>query len=306
MDKVLYAVIILNYNTIDDAIAAAESVKKAAITSNFVVCIADGLSTQEQDRKRCKNLLEENIITVCLNKNSGYASGNDQAIAFVREKYNPQYYVIMNPDVIVLNEGTIEGMIARIEKSGENVVGGQPLVWNCYYGDDARTQQNIRCVPSYADLCVLSNLLLKTICKKRYRKFTYANEMPYEKEICYRVPSGAFFIIKADVFEGIGLFDENTFLYYEEHILGKKLENLDKNLLFMPQFIVRHEHGKSTGNNRYKVNKFADKCGKQSRNYYAKQYLECNKAQILILDILSYLNIPMKYFRVWLSEIRNK
>lgn len=306
MDKVLYAVIILNYNTIDDAVAAAESVKKAATTSDFVVCIADGASTKEQDRERCKNLSEKNIVTVCFDKNSGYATGNDQAIDFVREKYSPQYYVIMNPDVLILNKSTIEKMIARIEESGENVVGGQPLVWNCYYGDDARMQQNIRRVPDYADLCMLSNLFLKLICKKRYERFIYADKMPYQEEIRYQVPSGAFFVIRAEVFDRIGKFDENTFLYFEEHILGKKLENIGKELLFMPQFIVRHEHGKSTGNNRRKVNKFANKCGMQARNYYAKQYLKCSKAQMLLLDFLDFFNVPLQYLRVLVSRITNK
>ena len=303
MDKILYAVIILNYNTIDDAISAAESVKKAATTSDYVVCIADGASTNEHDGEKCRNLSEKNIITICFDKNSGYATGNNQAIGFVREKYAPQYYVIMNPDVLVLNKGTIEGMIDRIEESGDNVVGGQPLVWNCCYGDDARVQPNIRRVPDYIDLCMLSNLFLKTICKKRYKRFVYADKMPYQEEIRYQVPSGAFFIIRADVFDAIGKFDKNTFLYYEEHILGKKLENIGGELLFMPQFIVRHEHGKSTGNNRYKVNKFASKCGKQARDYYAKQYLNCNGVQMLFLNALTLLNIPLQHLRVWVSRI---
>ena len=34
------------------------------------------------------------------------------------------------------------------------------------------------------------------------------------------------FIIKKDVFEKVGLFDENVFLFYEEDILGKKLQDL--------------------------------------------------------------------------------
>lgn len=306
MDKVLYAVIILNYNTMDDAIAAAESIKKMATTSDFVVCIADGASTKKKDRERCRNLSEQNIVTVCLNQNSGYATGNDQAIDFIRKKYAPKYYVIMNPDVLVLNKGTIEGMIARIEESGENIVGGQPLVWNCYYGDDARIQQNIRRVPDYFDLCMLSNLLLKIICIKRYKRFVYADKMPYQEEIRYQVPSGAFFIIKTDVFDSIGGFDKNTFLYYEEHILGKKLEKIGRELLFMPQFTVRHEHGKSTGNNRYKTDKFASKCGKQARDYYARQYLNCNGTQIRLLDALNFLNIPLQHLRVWVSKIQNK
>lgn len=306
MKEVLYAVIILNYNTIDDAIAAYESVKKNATTSQYVVCIADNASTKEYDRKKCKTLSEDNVITVCLDKNDGYAQGNNQAILFVKKNYNPKYYVIMNPDVLVINCGTIENMIDRMEQCGGNIVGGQPLVWNCFYGDDARMQQNIRQVPSFTDLCMLSNLALKALLRKRYRKSTYSDSKPYQEEIRYRVPSGAFFAIDAEVFEKIGLFDPNTFLYYEEHIIGKKLEKIDKELLFMPQFLVRHEHGKSTGNNHYSINWFARKCGQDAKNYYATEYLNCNRARILLLNILSTLDIPLQYIRMQISRIQNK
>lgn len=304
MAKILYAVIILNYNTIDDAIAAAESVKNAAETSEFMICIADGGSTKEYDKERCKNFSDKNICTICLEKNGGYAWGNNQAIDFVKEKYTPQYYVIMNPDVLVLEKGTIEGMINRIREKGDDVVGGQPLVWNCNYGDNAEMQQNIRRVPNFVDVCILSNLLMKIVFYNRYKDFTYMRERPYNREICYQVPSGAFFVISASTFETIGLFDTNTFLYYEEYILGKKLDKIGKKMLFMPRFKVRHEHGKSTGNNRYRINKFAVKCGRDARDYYAKKYLKCNKFQMLILTILSKTDMPLRYCKALLNEIR--
>ena len=35
--------------------------------------------------------------------------------------------------------------------------------------------------------------------------------------------AGSFFIIRNKVFEEIGFFDEKTFLYFEEDIIGKKI-----------------------------------------------------------------------------------
>ena len=125
----------------------------------------------------------------------------------------------MNPDVLVLDNGTIEGMIEQIETK-DHIVGGQPLVWNCYYGDDAALQQNIRVVPTYMDLCMLSFEPLKILMRSRYKRMIYQNRMPFNEEIEYRVPSGAFFLIKANIFDEMGKFDEETFLYYEEHIIG--------------------------------------------------------------------------------------
>lgn len=303
--KVKYAVIILNYNTIDDAIRAADSVKNNSITDSYVVCIADNCSSKKEDQEKCREYKSDHIITICLDKNNGYAVGNDKAIKFIKKKYEPEYYIIMNPDVLLLTEGTIEGMIDRIESVGENIVGGQPLVWNCYYSDNPKTQQNIRRVPDYRDICMLSFLPFKALDRKRYRRMIYADEMPYEKEIKYRVPSGAFFFIKADIFDAIGLFDPHTFLYYEEHILGKKLERIDKQLLFMPQYIVRHEHGKSTGNNHYKINKFTDECELKSKLYYAKRYLNCSNKELKKIVALSKTNVAFEYLYTFYNRIRN-
>lgn len=302
--KVKYAVIILNYNTILDAINAADSVKDNATTDSYIVCISDNGSSKEEDRKRCAAYKSDHVITVCLDQNSGYAKGNNETIKFLRQSYEPEYYVIMNPDVLLMKRGTIEGLIERIETIGQDVVGGQPLVWNCYNSETPETQQNIRRVPDYKDICMLSFLPLKVLEKDRYHRMTYANQMPYKKEIKYRVPSGAFFVIRAEVFEEIGLFDPHTFLYYEEHILGKKLETINKQLLFMPQFIVRHEHGKSTGNNHYSRNKFAEKCGLESRVYYARKYLNCNKNQINHIIRLSKMNIAFENIKVLYNRIK--
>ena len=36
--------------------------------------------------------------------------------------------------------------------------------------------------------------------------------------------AGSFFIARHDIFKAIGYFDENTFLFYEEDILGEKIK----------------------------------------------------------------------------------
>ncbi|MCR5637394.1 MAG: glycosyltransferase family 2 protein [Lachnospiraceae bacterium] len=298
-----YAVIILNYNTIDDAIAAAESVNRMSKTDRFIICIADNASSKKGDTEKCATLRIPHVVTRCVEQNKGYAYGNNDAIRWIKEQYQADYYIIMNPDVLILNEGTIEGMIDSIENSPKYIVGGQPLVWNCFYPGNPSCQQNIRMIPNYGDLCILSCLPLKLIFRKRFKKITYMDQIPYEQHIEYMVPSGAFFIIKADIFEEIGLFDENTFLYFEEQILGKKLEYIGKKLLFMPEYMVRHEHGKSTGNNHYSLNKRAMKSGRDSHLYYAKEYLKVGKIKLGFLCFLHIIDYVAQMFRVGINKM---
>lgn len=304
--KVKYAVIILNFNTIDDAIDAAESVVTNAQTDSFVVCIADNASTKNGDAEKCATLQIPHVVTTRIDKNKGYACGNNEAIRWLKKCYQADYYIIMNPDVLVLEEGTIEEMISSIESSPDYIVGGQPLVWNCYYPGEPNCQQNIRMIPNYGDLCILSCLPLKLIFRKRFKRITYMDNIPYEHHMEYMVPSGAFFVIKSDVFEEIGMFDEKTFLYFEEQILGKKLNGISKKLLFMPEYMVRHEHGKSTGNNHYSLNKRALKSGKESHIYYAKEYLKVGRGKIGLLYILHAIDYVFQAMRVGANRVLKK
>ncbi len=288
MIPVKYAVIILNYNTIEDAVNAAKSVIDNARTDDYVICIADNASSKMEDRKRLQSISLHHTITCQLEKNDGYAKGNNKAIDHLLKTYAPQYVVIMNPDVFLLESGTIEGLIDGFEEEG--AVGGQPLVWNCHYGDDPTIQQNIRKVPDYKDLRILMLKPLRFFHGKRYREFVYADQMPYKEHIRYYVPSGAFFILRTDVFQEIGLFDDHTFLYYEEHILGYKLRQKGLELLFMPEYKVRHEHGKSTGSNRFMFNKKTSDIGMESALYYAEKYVGISEKQKRHLIILHSIN----------------
>ena len=187
--------------------------------------------------------------------------------------------------------------IRRIINSCEQgkAVGGQPLVWNYYYGNDPRRQINIGKAVEYWDLCIQSNLILRIIFRKRFNKLMYINEMPYMTHIEYQMPSGAFFVLKKDVYNEIEGFDENTFLYGEETILAYKLKQKEYHLLFCPEYCVKHLQGATTGYDRYSWDGKRLQYLKQSRNIYAKEYLKCNKFQIWILELLRNQNRKKKF-----------
>ena len=291
-----YAVIILNYNTINDAITAASKVNINSQSENYVICIADNNSQNEYDKQKLKELKMRNVITLQISCNHGYAKGNNEAILFLLEMYNPRFIVIMNPDVQVIEEGTIEKLIKEIDNAGENIVGGQPLVWNYHYSSHPESQINIRRVSNYYDECIQSLLLFKMIFRKQYKNFCYLDKTPYKHNITFESPSGAFFVINTNFFSKVNFFDENTFLYYEEIILGFKTAQQGKKFLLVPACKVKHEHGKSTGHNRFTIDKKGFRYLTQSRIYYAKEYLGVGHIKILFLYLLAYVDFYIKKF----------
>lgn len=298
-----YIAVILNYNSSDIIEIAIDSVRKNACGS-YMICVVDNNSTQKDEKEKILSLKSNDVEVLLLNENSGYGSGNNKAVDYMNSMYESKYYVIMNPDIELIEKGTIEGIINSCEQ--DKAVGGQPLVWNYYYGNDPSRQINIGKAAEYWDLCIQSNLILRIIFRKRFNKLMYINEMPYKTHIKYQMPSGAFFMLKKDVYNEIEGFDENTFLYGEETILAYKLKQKEYHLLFCPEYCVKHLQGATTGYDRYSWDGKRLQYLKQSRNIYAKEYLKCNKFQIWILDMLLDIDSLIRKFYSTFQRKRKK
>lgn len=305
MDTIDYGVIILNYKTAIDAINAAKSVIENSISENYRICIVDADSSEGTDvLSQC---VLQNTETLFLQTNKGYAYGNNMGIRFLAEKYDVKYIVIMNPDVLILEKSTIEDIIKHIQNE-KNCIGGQPLVWTPYIKKEPNVQINVNRVFSYFDFLVESVILLKILFKKIHKRNIYGEKMPYMHSFTYEVPSGAFFIINYKFFESIHFFDERTFLYGEERILGYKVKERGKKFVFDPKHKVIHEQGKSTGSDLRNVSKKAFEEGQKSALIYLKYYLKVGKIKIFILMTLRKVNFYINkiVFRIFRYKRKSK
>lgn len=302
MQRIEYGVVILNYCTAKDSIQAAQSVIDNAKEKNYQICIVDGGSP---DASQFSQLVEANLertSVIRLQRNKGYAYGNNAGFAYLKEKYHMNYAVIMNPDVRLLQFGTIEKLISRAEEHGSSVVGAQALVWTRWKNTPKERQINIRRTYTYLDCLIEASPILKRLFRSRYQKQIYADDMPYNAEIFFKVPSGAFFIIEASVFDQIGRFDDDTFLYTEELIIGKKLELRNLNMVLVPSVFVTHESGKSIGSNAKRVSAFAFREEMKSLDVYLLKYLHANKVQLKLLHIIKYLTFMLKLIKYRLQK----
>lgn len=295
-----YVVIILNYNSSEYIRKAINTIRECS-TGVFRICVVDNNSPREGEKEILLELKNEHDIEVLLlNSNEGYGSGNNRAFQYMKSKYSFKYTVIMNPDIELIESGTIEKVIKGVEENG--AVGGQPLVWNCYYGNDPEVQINIGKAVNYWGLCVISSVVLRCVFRNYFNKLVFINEMPYKKHIEYDVPSGAFFIIRTDVFQEISGFDDETFLYGEESILGYKLSVKGYHMVLCPEYVVKHLQGVSTGYDRYSWDKKRLEYIQQSRKVYMKKYLKCGKIKINIMIFILWIDYVMRKIYVQLKR----
>ncbi|WP_461226633.1 glycosyltransferase [Lacticaseibacillus suihuaensis] len=306
MKGVQYGVVILNYNSYEDTLGAASSVIDKATSKSFEICIVDGGSTRLGEFQRLKELNLPNTFVVSTGENRGYAYGNNFGIRYLIEKCEAQYIVVMNPDVRVESAGLVESLINTVEHSSREIVGAQPIVWTKWKKEPKNEQISIRNTYRYSDILIESNALLKRVFKRRYDQQVFKNRIPYEKKIDFTVPSGAFFLIDRVFFESIGMFDERTFLYTEEIILGKKIEDKHKKLRFDPHMYVTHESGKTIGSNAKHVSLFAFRESEKSLDVYLKYYLAVGIPKRVLVKTLSYLNFSIKQIVYLYRKIRNE
>lgn len=109
----------------------------------------------------------------------------------------------------------------------------------------------------------------------------YKNELPVD------VVSGAFFAMYGKTWESINFFDGNTFLYYEEEILYKKLHKIGKQNYQLGNVKYEHVGHSSTGSDGVLMTKRMNK----SRMYLLDNYENLNFFQHVSVQIMNKSNV---------------
>ena len=93
------AVIILNWNGIDDTSECLQSLKELNYPVYDVIVVDNG--SAGEDVKVLKNCYSDYIHLIQNRENKGFAEGNNIGIRYALAKLNPDYLVILNNDTIV-------------------------------------------------------------------------------------------------------------------------------------------------------------------------------------------------------------
>lgn len=283
---VSYAVIVVNYHTEQHVLRAVQSVSTCATSDDFGVVIVDNGSATSAASSSLLAIRDDRIHVLKAAKNLGFARANNLGIRHAAEAFQPEFLVIMNPDVEIERRGTIERLIDRVRFASPQVAGAQPLVRNYWSAADPRNNFQIRRIPSVFDLAVADTILLRFVFARRFRHFLMMDLMPYISVVPFFVPSGAFFVMRASDFAQLGYFDEGTFLYGEEFILGENLRRQGKHLLLDPNEQVCHYQGASTrfGKQYFpslRMNRFRT----ESEIYFASKYLGAGRLKCLMIQL---------------------
>lgn len=121
------AIIIVNYNDVDDTIKYVETISNYNVINRIVV--VDNLSTTIGAFENLKKLENEKVKVIQSEKNGGYDYGNNVGVKYLDslgEKYD--YIIVSNPDISVSEEAINKCL--NILESDEKIAVVAPRMFN--------------------------------------------------------------------------------------------------------------------------------------------------------------------------------
>ena len=283
------AYIILNYNDYPSTENLLENIKDYSVIDLIVVVDNQSSDNSYQLLKKyktkCKN---KKLAVIQTEENKGFASGLNVGCRYAIKKLEKCNLILSNADIVIGSEDNLKELNSFLGKRKVDVVA--PIItqkdgiirgWRL---PDIKTE-------------ILGNLPI--IGKKLYKKRITYPDVYYKGELSMvgAVP-GCFFMITSTLLEQLHFLDENTFLYYEEYILGKRLEKTKSQIAVANNITVFHNHSVSIDRSLNRVKKF--KALKESQAYFCEQYLMTSKKDMFLLKLTRNLTLGLLYIRSFL------
>jgi len=174
-----------------------------------------------------------------LERNGGYAFGNNAVIRVALKSTNPPpYFLLLNPDTIV-RPGALQALVNFMDEHPNVGIAGSRLE------DPDGTPQH----SAFRFHSVLSELdysLRVGVVSKLLSKWLVAP--PVSEQTCQTDwVAGASMIVRREVFESVGLLDEQYFMYFEEVDFCLMANKSGWLCWYVPQSRVVHLVGQSSG-----------------------------------------------------------
>lgn len=234
------AVIIVSWNVRDYLADCLRSVYSEFRRSNLTgtVWVVDNNSTDGTQDLVFDLFPQVNLITN--NHNPGFGAANNQGMNAAAE-YTPRYYFLLNPDTLV-RPGSIKALVDFLDSNPKAGVAGARLV----YGD-GRFQHSAFAFPGISqlmfDLFPMPARLYESRVNGRYpRRFYNSNNRPFQVDH----PLGATMMVRRDVAEATGGFDEDFFMYCEELDWCWRIREAGWQIYTVPAAEIVHYGGEST------------------------------------------------------------
>lgn len=259
--KIDISIIIVNYNVRYFLEQCLQSVFDGCTGVLSEVIVVDNNS---QDSS-CEMIVEKfpKVKLIANKKNKGFSIANNQGVAIAKG----EYVLILNPDTVVA-EDTFE-KILKFAKTKNNL---GALGIKLIDGTGAFLPESKRGIPTPS---VSVKKILGWNSKKYYAAHLTENEIGK-----IEILVGAFMLMKKSVYNEVGGFDEDYFMYGEDIDLSYKILKKGYQNYYLPKTIIIHYKGESTKKDLKYLNNFYG-----AMNIFYKKHFNINMILNLFMDL---------------------
>ncbi len=227
------SVIILNYNVRFFLELCVLSVQKALENTDSEIIVVDN-NSQDDSCAMIKRRFP-NVKLIENKENSGFPKGNNIGVAVAKG----EYICILNPDTVVA-EDTFTKVLAFAKKQKELGIVGVKLI----DGTGNFLPESKRGVPT-PWVAFTKIMGLYKLFPNAFGKY-YARHLSEDETGKVEILVGAFMLMKRDLYNEIGGFDENCFMYSDDIDLSYMALKKGKSNYYFHETSVIHYKGEST------------------------------------------------------------
>ena len=251
------SVIILNYNVRYFLEQCVESVQEALINIDSEIIVVDNHSSDDS----CEMILSRfpKVKLIENSSNLGFPKGNNIGVAAAKGNY----ICILNPDTVVADD-TFEKILAFAEKQNNLGIVGCKLI----DGSGNFLPESKRGIPTpFVALTKIFGLYQLFPNWELFNRY-YAQHLSENETGKVDILVGAFMIMKRDLYNEIGGFDENCFMYSDDIDLSYLALKSGKSNYYFHETSVIHYKGESTVKDGLYMKRFRD----AMQFFYKKHY----------------------------------
>ena len=273
------SVIILNYNVRYFLELCVMSTQKAIQNLDAEIIVIDNNSSD--DSCAMMRQLFPNIKLIENKENSGFPKGNNMAVAQAKG----EFICILNPDTVVA-EDTFEKVLAFAKSKTDLGIVGCKLI----DGIGNFLPESKRGIPTpwvaFTKIFGFYKLFPKSTLFNKY----YAQYLEYNQTGKVDILVGAFMVMKRELYNELGGFDEDCFMYADDIDLSYRALLLQKHNYYFHETTVIHYKGESTVKDRTYMKRFHE-----AMNFFYKKHFKVSVffSLFMKIGIISFSFIKM-------------
>lgn len=221
----MISIIIVNFNQKNLLKQCLKGIELVKPKLDYEIIVVDNASKDGSQKflEELKTQIKD--LKIILNKkNLGFAAGCNLGIKEAKGKY----ILILNPDIVVL-ENSIEKLYEFMEENNDVGIAGPKLL-----NPDKTIQPSCYRYPSWYIPILRRTFLGKfSWAKKKLDYYLMADfDHQTEKEVDWLL--GAVLMIRKEMLDEVGLFDERFFLYFEDIDLCRRAKKAGWKVYYYP------------------------------------------------------------------------